>query len=87
MGFLRMFIGKDNPTLIIGTLPVPYSEVITGTYDGLFVTQEYHMKHCTYMWKKLQRAVSGESRGKENVDGYIGRMEHTEHCEMMLLGG
>jgi hypothetical protein len=41
------------------------------------------------MWKKLHR---GLLRGQENaerrgiVDTYIGKYEHTAHCEMMLLG-
>lgn len=55
--------------------------VARGQYDQLFVTQEYHMYHCTYMWRKMHRAVQ---RGLP-LDGYIGSMGHTEHCEEMLV--
>lgn len=59
---------------------VSQAEVLTGRYPELYVSMEYHVLHCTYMWKKLHRAVS---RGGP-IDGYIGRYEHTEHCAMMI---
>ena len=55
--------------------------VASGQYDQLFVTQEYHMYHCTYMWRKMHRAVQRALP----LDGYIGSMGHTEHCENMLV--
>jgi len=71
------------------TTPVPFEEVAGGDYDQLFVTREYHMYHCTYMWRKLHRGLlkgleNAEKRGI--VDTYIGEYGHTSHCEMMLLG-
>jgi hypothetical protein len=60
---------------------VPFEEVQKGGRDMLFVNREYHMYHCTYMWKKLHRGME-----KGVVDSYIGSYEHTGHCEMMLLG-
>ncbi|KAE8381907.1 hypothetical protein BDV26DRAFT_289107 [Aspergillus bertholletiae] len=67
------------------TLPLSHQEIMTGEYTGLYVNWEYHLRHCTAMWKKMHRAVLG-SGGREAIDGYIGVYEHTEHCEMMLLG-
>jgi hypothetical protein len=69
--------------------PVPLHEVLKGEYRELYVTREYHMYHCTYMWRKLHRGLlrgqgSVEERGV--VDTYIGAYWHTAHCEMMLLG-
>ena len=58
---------------------VPVSK---GSYDHLYVTQEYHMYHCTYMWRKMHRAI----QNGQPLDGYIGKIEHTAHCEKMLVG-
>jgi hypothetical protein len=65
------------------TQPITHEQIMTGEYTDLYVNWEYHLTHCTAMWKKLHRAVLG--KGKVAIDGYLGRMEHTEHCEHMLL--
>jgi hypothetical protein len=71
------------------TASVPFDEVARGDHSELFVTREYHMYHCTYMWRKLHR---GLLKGQQNVekrgivDSYIGSYGHTSHCEMMLIG-
>jgi hypothetical protein len=57
------------------------ASVFAGSYDELYVTEEYHLYHCTYMWKKMHRAVLGGNP----LDSYIGNIKHTEHCEMMLI--
>ncbi|PVH73087.1 hypothetical protein DL98DRAFT_398522, partial [Cadophora sp. DSE1049] len=64
-----------------GTHGVDMGSVLAGEYSQLYVTQEYHMYHCTYMWRKMHRAAL---RGAA-LDGYIGSMMHTEHCEQMLM--
>jgi hypothetical protein len=71
------------------TAVVPFDEVVKGDHRMLFVTREYHMYHCTYMWRKLHRGLlegrkNAEKRGV--VDTYIGEYGHTAHCEMMLIG-
>ena len=63
-----------------GKQPVPKEEVLAGQHPELFVSGEYHQFHCTYMWRKLHRAILGNGR----VDSYIGNYHHTEHCEKML---
>ncbi|PWY82033.1 hypothetical protein BO70DRAFT_405074 [Aspergillus heteromorphus CBS 117.55] len=67
-----------------GQQAVPRARVLAGEYEMLYVTREYHLMHCTYMWRKMHRAVLfGE--GRDSVDGYIADMAHTEHCGRMLL--
>lgn len=58
-----------------------FVSVAAGEYDELYVTQEYHMYHCTYMWRKMHRAILAG----DVLDGYIGDMHHTAHCEMQIL--
>ena len=65
------------------TQPVSHQQAMTGEFTGLYVNWEYHLRHCTAMWEKLHRAVLGG--GKKAIDGYIGTLEHTEHCGEMLL--
>lgn len=68
---------------------VPFEEVARGDHSELFVAREYHMYHCTYMWKKLHRGLLKSQQNAEKrgiMDSYIGNYGHTSHCEMMLLG-
>ncbi|EER24385.1 hypothetical protein CPC735_057550 [Coccidioides posadasii C735 delta SOWgp] len=64
--------------------PVLASEALSGNYPVLYVNWEYHVRHCTYMWKKMHRAILKEN-GLETIDWYIAPYEHTEHCAEMLL--
>ncbi|KAK3312966.1 hypothetical protein B0H66DRAFT_485102 [Apodospora peruviana] len=64
-----------------GTQMADAAAAARGEYDRLYVTQEYHMYHCTYMWRKMHRAI----RYRRPLDGYIANMEHTAHCEAMLV--
>ncbi|KAI9034914.1 uncharacterized protein KD926_005028 [Aspergillus affinis] len=65
------------------TQPVPKEEALQGELDGLYVSWEYHVQHCVYMWEKMHRALLGA--GKAAIDTYIGPYSHTEHCGKMLL--
>lgn len=65
------------------TRPVPKTEALRGELDGLYVSWEYHVQHCVYMWQKMHRALLGP--GKEAIDTYISPYIHTEHCGKMLL--
>ncbi|ETI25969.1 hypothetical protein G647_02746 [Cladophialophora carrionii CBS 160.54] len=54
--------------------------VAQGRHDEVFVTQQYHIYHCTYMWRKMHRAfLAGDV-----LDGYIADTHHTAHCELQL---
>lgn len=66
------------------TIALSHDQIMTGEWTNLYVNWEYHLRHCTAMWKKLHRAVM-TGRGRQSIDGYIGTLIHTEHCEKMLL--
>ncbi|KAL1859795.1 hypothetical protein Daus18300_009385 [Diaporthe australafricana] len=60
---------------------IPISEILAGEWEEVYVDYKYHVVHCTYTWRKTQRAaMSGLV-----LDGYIADPHHTNHCEMMLL--
>ncbi|KAJ9660416.1 hypothetical protein H2198_002534 [Neophaeococcomyces mojaviensis] len=77
---LEWFIDPDQQ------IPLSYDEIMSGEHTGLYVNWEYHITHCTAMWKKIHRAILGDL-GSRAIDSYIGRYAHTKHCEQMLLGG
>ncbi|PVH88365.1 hypothetical protein DL98DRAFT_366642, partial [Cadophora sp. DSE1049] len=60
---------------------VDVRSVLAGDHDHLYVTWEYHVCHCTYMWRKMHRAIL---KGVL-LDGYLGSTPHTERCEMVLV--
>lgn len=60
---------------------VPLADVKTGMYDSLWAPQEYHMWHCTYMWKKMHRTILRHGP----IDNDVANYNHTLHCEKMLL--
>lgn len=67
------------------TQPVSHAQIMTGEFTNVFANWDYHLHHCTTMWKKLHRAVLGQ--GKQSIDAYIGKLNHTTHCVDMLLSG
>jgi hypothetical protein len=67
---------KDNST----ATAMPFSEVQSGEYPRLWVTRKFHLYHCTYQWRKFHRAIL---MGKP-VDDYVGKYDHTAHCEGVL---
>jgi hypothetical protein len=64
-----------------GQSPAHVEDVMAGKHDNLYVSAEYHVLHCTFMWRKLHRALLSGAP----IDGYIGNYGHTEHCEKMIL--
>ena len=64
-----------------GTTLVSEEQIRNGEVEVGWVTWEYHLTHCLYTWKKLNRAV--ERRGA--IDGYISNYNHTSHCSKLLL--
>jgi hypothetical protein len=78
------FLARKNWTWWVNEvdeMPLQLLDVQYGQYLQLFVTWEYHLFHCTYMWKKMHRAI----RAGRPLDSYIANINHTNHCEMMLL--
>ncbi|KAH6847687.1 hypothetical protein B0I37DRAFT_415410 [Chaetomium sp. MPI-CAGE-AT-0009] len=47
----------------------------------LYVDWDYHVAHCTYMWRQLHRAYA--VRGW--VDAHLDSYTHTLHCQRVLL--
>jgi hypothetical protein len=66
------------------TQPLSHEQIMTGEHTGVYVNWEYHLRHCTAMWKKFHRAVIG-NLGKQAIDSYIGSYQHSRHCELMVL--
>jgi hypothetical protein len=49
--------------------------------SDIYVSTQWHLTHCTYLWKKLHRAARDNRPMDDNLDSY----EHTVHCSEMLL--
>ena len=60
---------------------VPLPAVVAGDHPQLFTSKKYHSIHCTYMWRKMHRALL-EHRP---VDSDLTSWHHTRHCEEVLL--
>ncbi|KAH8660329.1 hypothetical protein BX600DRAFT_513943 [Xylariales sp. PMI_506] len=67
------------------TVPVPLELALTGGYSELYTKFEYHLRHCTFLWKKMHRALL-QRGGKRAIDSVTAKYGHTEHCSKMLLG-
>lgn len=65
-------------------MPVSLTQAMTGEYALLYVSHEYHVRHCTLVWRKMHRALLSPL-GLAAVDGYMAGYAHTLHCEHMLL--
>ena len=70
-----------DPTTGIAANEIPRDVAESANYDRLYVSWQYHLVHCVFMWKKLHRAISSTSP----IDSYIGNLHHTNHCSDNLL--
>lgn len=61
-----------------GNVTVPLEDALKGDQD-LWVTWEYHMVHCTFVWRQAQ---IGYERGW--IDSHVRSYPHTLHCQHML---
>lgn len=64
-----------------GAEEVTQEEVARGSREELFVSWEYQLEQCVYLWKKMQRAAVK----KAPLDSYTLDAEHTAQCAEMLL--
>ncbi|KAI1170410.1 hypothetical protein F4777DRAFT_569361 [Nemania sp. FL0916] len=62
------------------TVPVGQDLAIQGDLTPLFVKWDYHMVHCTFMWRQMHRAYE-----KGYLDSHLRNYNHTMHCQMMML--
>lgn len=67
------------------TMPLSREKASTGEYTELYTKYEYHLRHCTFLWKKMHRALLGGGGGKLAIDSVTAKYAHTEHCSEMLM--
>ncbi|KAI0102113.1 hypothetical protein GGR51DRAFT_574254 [Nemania sp. FL0031] len=60
---------------------VPLQEVMRGGHTLLYTQNKYHYLHCTYMMKKMHKALLEHGP----TDSYLRSVNHIKHCEMVLL--
>ncbi|USP81379.1 uncharacterized protein yc1106_08653 [Curvularia clavata] len=65
-----------------GQHEIPLSVALTGEHQ-LFVSQEFHFTHCTYMWRQMHRAYAKLGY----IDAHLANWRHTLHCQNVLLAG
>lgn len=70
---------------------VSYDVAVSGHLPELMVTEEYHLVHCIFTWRKMHRALNTDSKGwaPESVgafmDSYTRKWKHSHHCTDTLL--
>lgn len=62
------------------TQSVPTNDIEEGKFAALYISREYQVFQCMYMWKKLHRAVLSKSP----LDGLSGKYNNTVHCGQVL---
>ncbi|PKK41766.1 hypothetical protein CI102_12569 [Trichoderma harzianum] len=72
--------------------PVSQEVAFLGNETQLYVSVEYHIVHCIFMWRKLHRGLEMErlhlkpgSTSGAWLDSYVSEFSHTNHCSMFLL--
>ncbi|KAI1423513.1 hypothetical protein F5Y12DRAFT_716314 [Xylaria sp. FL1777] len=53
----------------------------TGGTNPIYVTLEYHTKHCAFAWRKLHQAISRNTP----IDSHIANEQHTHHCAKSMI--
>ncbi|KAF2163039.1 hypothetical protein M409DRAFT_26485 [Zasmidium cellare ATCC 36951] len=62
------------------TEPVSQQIASQGERGPLFVKWDYHVVHCTFMWRQMHRAYE-----KGWIDSHLANYNHTLHCQKMIL--
>ncbi|KAI1752008.1 hypothetical protein F4782DRAFT_165540 [Xylaria castorea] len=69
-----------------GKHTISHEELVGGHGSSLWVSWEYHLRHCMFMWFKFHRAVLAKGNPDlPQIDGYIANLNHTNHCATILL--
>lgn len=63
---------------------IPRSVAALGEHHHLFVTWEWHLRHCTYSWKRYMRATLPDGP-MQSIDNVTASDAHTLHCERLIL--
>lgn len=81
----RLLQGWEYFLDINGTQPVAQELALEGGFRGLYTRNEYHLRHCMFMWKKMHRAIMQGAGGKMSIDSVTAGYAHTEHCAERLV--
>jgi hypothetical protein len=65
---------------IKGREPVSEEVALRGEQD-LFVRDQFHVTHCTFMWRQMHRAFTV----LKHIDSHLNNYNHTLHCQRVLL--
>ncbi|KAF5863830.1 hypothetical protein ETB97_009293 [Aspergillus alliaceus] len=71
----RYFADKEN------TQELTYEELANRVWQTAWTTNEQHLMHCGYVWRKMHRAVEA---GKRHSDREL-EWEHTVHCSGLIV--
>jgi len=63
------------------TAVFPPEKALKGEFDKVWPDNDFHIKHCLYLWRRLHRAVVNNRPIDEDLFDY----EHTLHCTRMIL--
>ena len=58
-------------------------EMRAGDFDFFYTSNDWHVAHCMYVWKRAHRAMMDAGRA---VDAYTASTHHTDHCVKMISG-
>lgn len=61
------------------TQEISYEELSERTEGYSWSTNRYHLTHCSFMWRKMHRALNAGWRQTNHALDY----EHTTHCSML----
>ena len=61
--------------------------VLTGEFTGLSSKFEHHLHHCTFLWKKMHRALLSGGGSNPAIESVTAAYIHTEHCSKVLTTG
>lgn len=61
------------------SISVPFHTIMRGEQSA-WVSWQYHLVHCTFMWRQMHRAYE---RGW--IDSHLDKYNHTVHCQDVLL--
>jgi hypothetical protein len=56
-------------------------EVALRGEQDLFVRDQFHVTHCTFMWRQMHRAFTV----LKHIDSHLNNYNHTLHCQRVLL--
>jgi hypothetical protein len=62
---------------------VSLETVRSGEFLSVWTSYDWHVTHCTYVWKRLHRALLAEDM---KIDSYTASYGHTKHCVEMITG-